>query len=67
MALNRAQTLLYVSEDNSDTLAVIDTANNKILGELGVTAPADLLGELDGFSAAAQIACCFHTMSARRI
>ena len=50
MALNRAQTLLYVSEDNSDTLAVIDTANNKILGELGVTAPADLLGELNGFS-----------------
>ncbi len=50
MALNRAQTLLYVSEDNSDTLAVIDTANNKILGELGVTAPADLLGKLNGFS-----------------
>jgi len=49
MALNRAQTRLYVSEDNSDTLAAIDTATNKIIGELGVTAPDTMLAKMGGF------------------
>jgi YVTN family beta-propeller protein len=49
MALNRAGTRLYVAEDNSDTLAVVDTATNQVLGELGVTAPAEILSKLGGF------------------
>ena len=49
MTLNRAQTRLYVAEDNSDTLAVIDTASNQLLDELGVTAPAEMLSRLGGF------------------
>ncbi len=49
LTLNRKQTLLYVSEDNADTLAVVDTATNQIIGELGVTAPAGTLAKLGGF------------------
>jgi DNA-binding beta-propeller fold protein YncE len=49
LTLNRKQTRLYISEDNADTLAVVDTATNKIIGELGVTAPADILAKLGGF------------------
>jgi YVTN family beta-propeller protein len=50
MVFNRAQTRLYVADDNSDTLAVIDVGANRVIGELGVTAPADLLGKLGGFT-----------------
>ena len=49
LTLNKKQTRLYVSEDNADTLAVVDTSTNKIIGELGVTAPADILAKLGGF------------------
>jgi DNA-binding beta-propeller fold protein YncE len=49
MAFNHAQTRLYVAEDNSDTLAVVDEASNKVLGELGVTAPRAILAKLGGF------------------
>jgi DNA-binding beta-propeller fold protein YncE len=49
MTLNRAQTRLYVAEDNSDTLAVIDTASKQLLDELGVTAPAEMLSRLGEF------------------
>jgi DNA-binding beta-propeller fold protein YncE len=49
MALNRAQTKLYVAEDNSDTLAVIDTASNQLLDELAATAPAEMVSRLGGF------------------
>ncbi len=49
LVLNRQQTRLYVAEDNSDTLAVVDTANNQVLGELGVTAPREILAKLGGF------------------
>ena len=49
MAFNRAQTRLYVAEDNSDTLAVVDAASNKVLAELGVTAPRTMLAKLGGF------------------
>ena len=45
MALNREETRLYVAEDNSDTLAVIDTSSNRVLGELIVTAPGAIDGE----------------------
>jgi DNA-binding beta-propeller fold protein YncE len=49
LTLNRKQTRLYISEDNADTLAVVDTSTNQIIGELGVTAPADTLAKLGGF------------------
>jgi DNA-binding beta-propeller fold protein YncE len=49
LTLNKKQTRLYISEDNADTLAVVDTATNKIIGELGVTAPADILSKLGGY------------------
>jgi YVTN family beta-propeller protein len=39
MVLNRAQTRLFVAQDNSDSVAVIDTATNAVLTEITVTAP----------------------------
>lgn len=49
LTLNRAETRLYVAEDNSDTLAAIDTNSNQILGELIVTAPHAIVAKLGGF------------------
>jgi YVTN family beta-propeller protein len=43
MVLNRAQSLLYAAEDNTDSVAVIDTASNRVLAEIPVTAPSGLL------------------------
>ena len=40
MTLNKAQTLLYVVEDQSDTVDVIDTANNTIIETIPIIAPA---------------------------
>jgi YVTN family beta-propeller protein len=39
MILNRAGTRLYVSQDNSDTVSVIDTAANRVLENIITTAP----------------------------
>ena len=39
MTLNAAQSLLYVVEDQSDTVDVIDTANNAVLETIPVIAP----------------------------
>jgi len=43
MTLNAAQTLLYVVEDQSDTVDVIDTGTNAILETIPVIAPASTL------------------------
>lgn len=43
MVLNRAQTLLYVAEDQTDTVDVIDTAQDKVVATIPVIAPAALL------------------------
>jgi DNA-binding beta-propeller fold protein YncE len=43
MTLNKAQSLLYVVEDQSDTIDVVDTARNAILETIPVIAPASLL------------------------
>ncbi|HEY3380272.1 MAG TPA: beta-propeller fold lactonase family protein [Vicinamibacterales bacterium] len=43
MTLNAAQSLLYVVEDQSDTVDVIDTATNTILESIPVIAPVSLL------------------------
>jgi YVTN family beta-propeller protein len=39
MILNRAQTRLYVTQDNSDQVAVIDTATNQVIEEIDAIAP----------------------------
>jgi YVTN family beta-propeller protein len=43
MALNSAQSRLYVAQDNSDSVGVVDTAANRLLENISVTAPAGLL------------------------
>jgi YVTN family beta-propeller protein len=43
MTLNAAQSLLYVVEDQSDTVDVIDTAKNQIVETIPVIAPAGVL------------------------
>jgi DNA-binding beta-propeller fold protein YncE len=43
MTLNKAQSLLYVVQDQSDTIDVIDTARNAILETIPVIAPPSLL------------------------
>ena len=43
MTLNNAQTLLYVAEDQSDSVAVINTAKNTLVSEIPVGAPGHLL------------------------
>ncbi len=46
MTLNAAQSLLYVVEDQSDTVDVIDTASHRIVETIPVIAPAALLSPL---------------------
>ena len=43
MTMNAAQTRLYVAEDETDSVAVIDTGTNRVLGEIPVGAPQGLL------------------------
>jgi len=43
MTLNQAQTRLYVAEDESDTVDVIDTTKNAVVESIPVVAPAQLL------------------------
>ena len=45
MALDAAQTTLYVAEDQIDSVAVIDTGANKVVKEVAVGAPAGLLAD----------------------
>jgi YVTN family beta-propeller protein len=42
MALNKAQTRLFVTTDNSDLLYIIDTRTNGIIASVKTTGPADL-------------------------
>jgi YVTN family beta-propeller protein len=48
MALNRAQTRLYVANGNSDLVSVIDTAEDKVVEELDATAPKVLFPNRKG-------------------
>jgi DNA-binding beta-propeller fold protein YncE len=41
MVLNKAETQLFVVQDNSDSVAVINTANKSVLTEIKITAPVD--------------------------
>jgi DNA-binding beta-propeller fold protein YncE len=44
MTLDAAQARLYVAQDNTDQVAVIDTASNTVIGKIDARAPAALLG-----------------------
>ena len=43
MLLNASQSTLYVTQDNSDAVAVIDTASNTVTAEISTIAPPGLL------------------------
>ena len=43
MTLNKAQSTLYVAQDNADQVAVIDTASNKVTAKIDARAPAGML------------------------
>jgi YVTN family beta-propeller protein len=44
MILNKAQTRLYVVAQNSDSLILIDTASNTVIGQVNTTAQANYFG-----------------------
>jgi DNA-binding beta-propeller fold protein YncE len=43
--LNRRQDRLFAAVDNSDTVAVIETGTDRLIGNFGVTAPSGLLSQ----------------------
>jgi DNA-binding beta-propeller fold protein YncE len=43
MMLNHSQSLLYVAEDNTDSVGVIDSESNRLIENIPVSAPAGLL------------------------
>jgi YVTN family beta-propeller protein len=50
MVLNAAQSTLYVAQDNSDSIGVIDTASGQLVDNIPVTAPPELLpGSISNF------------------
>jgi YVTN family beta-propeller protein len=53
MVLNAAETLLYVAQDNTDTVAVIDTKTNRVIEEIRTVAPEGLLANPEHFTGAA--------------
>jgi DNA-binding beta-propeller fold protein YncE len=53
MLLNAGKTLLYVAQDNSDSIAVIDTASNAIAETIDARAPAGTLRDPREFRGAA--------------
>ena len=50
--LSSDQSLLYVAEDNSDSVAVIGTANNTVIAEIKVTAPSSAFKNQEGYKGA---------------
>ena len=53
MLLNAKKSLLYVAQDNSDQIAVIDTASNSIAESIDARAPAGALHDARAFRGAA--------------
>jgi len=45
LVLNKAQTTLYVSQDNSDTVAVINSASNTVVEQIDAVAPAGVFAD----------------------
>jgi len=52
LTATRAGDRLFVAEDNSDTVAVVDTATDSILAELPITAPPAMLKTMRGLKGA---------------
>ena len=50
MTLNGDQSLLYVVEDQTDTIDVIDTATNSIVGTIPVIAPAAVMPDVANYT-----------------
>ena len=48
MTLDAAQQKLYVAQDNSDEVAVIDTANNTIIANIDARGPSEVLAQMNG-------------------
>ncbi len=42
MVMNKDQSRLYVAQDNSDSVAVINTASNAVMDEIKITAPVSI-------------------------
>ncbi len=53
MALNRDGSRLYVAEDNSDTVSVIDTKTGKVLENILTTGPANVTGTVSAYRGSA--------------
>jgi len=49
LILNKKQTLLYVAETSSDSVAVISTKTHNVLAEVNTTAPQKFFANLGGF------------------
>ncbi len=47
MILNADQSLLFVAQDNNDSVAVISTASNQLVANIAVTAPVGLLPQAE--------------------
>ena len=52
MILNRSQTRLFVANGNSDTVSVIDTANEQVIEQISTTAPSELFDNSSGWKGA---------------
>jgi YVTN family beta-propeller protein len=53
MLLNRDQSRLFVTADNSDSVVIIDTQTNRILETLSTVAPAGLIAHLKSYTGSA--------------
>ena len=53
LVLNRAQSLLYATSDNSDLVDVIDTNSNQVIASVRTTAPKGLMTNLDRYHGSA--------------
>jgi len=49
MILNRSGSRLYVACDNSDSVAIVDTENDRLISQFAVTAPKDVFLNPRGF------------------
>ncbi len=52
MVMNKAQTLLYVVQDNSDSVAVIDTNTDQVIDEIPTTAPVSVFPNTQNYKGA---------------
>ena len=52
MVLNHDESRLFVAQDNSDSVAIIDTRRDKVLAEIPVTAPSEYFENKHGYKGA---------------